>query len=346
MIYLSGLTLEELKDLCAKEGHEPYRASQMMDSIYRRQILKVNQMMSLPQTLRASLPKLLKVHDLEVAEKAQSFSDKSIKYLFRLGDGELVEAVWMPQRHFRTICVSSQVGCPLKCTFCASGQVRYRRNLLPHEMVSQILLIQADLKAEDRLEHIVFMGMGEPLLNIENLQKAITIINAPWGIGLGARRITVSTAGYVPGIQKWADSDSILNQVRLSISLHATRDDVRNRIMPINHKYSLSDLMNAVRIYCGKTGRRVTLEYLLLKDVNDRKEDAQELAELAKGVAHSVNVIEYNEVEGTSLQMSTRSETIMSELKRQGIVATLRQSKGRDIAAGCGQLRNTFIKKS
>jgi 23S rRNA (adenine2503-C2)-methyltransferase len=224
--------------------------------------------------------------------------------------------------------------------------VRFKRNLNVHEIIGQILSIQADLKNDERPGHIVFMGMGEPLLNFENLLKAISILKEPWGFGIGARKITVSTAGYVPGILKWVKAPSVYHQVRLSISLHGTRDSMRNKIMPINHKYSVTDLMNAVKIYYDQTGRRVTFEYLLLKGLNDGKIDARELSRMTKGVAHSVNVIEYNEVKGTGLERSDRGEVFLSELKRLGVAATYRRSKGRDIEAACGQLRGKFVENS
>jgi len=345
-IFLAGLLLEELQKHCEQWGFEEYRAKQVLDWIYNKNASDVALIANLPQALLKHLKEETKIHDLEVVEKAHSHADKSVKYLFRLSDGELVEAVWMPQGGFKTICLSTQVGCPLKCSFCASGQVRFKRNLRVHEIIGQILSIQADLKNDERPGHIVFMGMGEPLLNFENLLKAISILKEPWGFGIGARKITVSTAGYVPGVLKWVKAPSAYHQVRLSISLHGTRDSIRNKIMPINHKYSVSDLMNAIKIYYDQTGRRVTFEYLLLKGLNDGKLDARELSRMTKGVAHSVNVIEYNEVKGTGLERSDRGEIFLSELKRLGVAATYRRSKGRDIEAACGQLRGKFVENS
>lgn len=342
-IFLTGLLLEELQKECAARGFEPYRARQILEWIYQRQVLDFFKMKNLPKPLVAFLTGNTIVSDLQVVERAFSHKDKSVKYLFRLCDDELVEAVWMPQSGFKTICVSTQVGCPLKCTFCASGQVLFKRNLMAHEIIGQILMIQQDLKDQDRPSHIVFMGMGEPLLNFENLFKAISILKAPWGLAIGARRITVSTAGFVPGILKWAQAAEDFHQIRLSVSLHGTHDDARDLIMPINQKYPIEDLMKALEVYCEKTGRRVTFEYLLLKDVNDERIDAQALSEMVRGIAHSVNVIEYNEVDGTHLQSSPHGEAFVEELRAQGVTATYRRSKGRDIEAACGQLRAKFV---
>lgn len=345
-IFLSGLTLDEMAQLFTEWGFEPYRARQIMDAIYKEKMREVSHFRNLPKTLLSRLEETAMIQNLNVVEKALSHHDKSIKFLFRLGDGEYVEAVWMPQSVLRTVCLSTQVGCPLKCSFCASGQVKFKRNLLPHEIVGQMLAIQSILEKDEKPGHVVFMGMGEPLLNLDHVLKSIAILNAPWAFGIGSRRITISTAGCVPGILKFAKVSDEFRQVRLSISLHATRDDERNKIMPINQKYPVSQLIKAVQAYCEVTGRRVTFEYLLLKDLNDHKREARELAHLSRGVAHSINVIEYNEVEGTGLERSLRSNEFMDELKCLGVVATLRRSKGRDIEAACGQLRGTFIKKS
>ncbi|MBI1883132.1 MAG: 23S rRNA (adenine(2503)-C(2))-methyltransferase RlmN [Chlamydiae bacterium] len=345
-IFLSGLLLEELQAQCVNGGFEVYRAKQILDGIYREGVVETDQIRNLPKDLKEFLNPAFQVHNLSVVERAHSKGDHSIKYLFRLSDDELVEAVWMPQARFKTICVSTQVGCPMRCSFCASGQVRFKRHLETHEMVGQILAIVADLEKGERPGHIVFMGMGEPLLNFENLLKTIQILKAPWGLGIGARKITVSTVGYVPGILKWIEAGDKLNQVRLSISLHATQDKTRSRIMPINDQYSLSKLWATLRKYSEETGRLVTFEYVLLKDVNDRLSDAQALAKMLEEIAHSVNVIEYNEVAGTGLERSPRGEDFVAELRNLGVAVTYRRSKGRDIEAACGQLRGKFIQKT
>ncbi len=345
-IFLTDLLLEEFQKQCETWGFEAYRAKQILEWIYEKKIQDFSQMKNLPQALVKVLSEKAAVSTLEVVERAFSHHDKSVKYLFRLSDGELVEAVWMPQVGFKTICLSTQVGCPLKCTFCASGQVRFKRNLEVYEIIGQVLSIEQDLKGNDKPSHIVFMGMGEPLLNFENLVKSISILKAPWGLGIGARRITVSTAGYVPGILKWTKAAEDLHQVRLSISLHGTHDESRDQIMPINQKYPVSELMDALHLYSDKTGRRVTFEYLLLKDVNDTLSDAQSLSQMVKGIAHSVNVIEYNEVEGTGLERSDHGDAFVDELRSLGVVATYRRSKGRDIEAACGQLRGKFVKEN
>lgn len=344
-IFLSDLSLGEMQNHIVQWGFPAYRARQIFDWVYQRAVTDFSKMKNLPRDLILALEEKVQVHDLSIVEKAFSHADKSVKYLFKLSDGELVEAVWMPQKGFKTICLSTQVGCPLKCTFCASGQVRFRRNLKTHEIIGQVLSIQKDLDLGDSPSHIVFMGMGEPLLNLENLLKSILILKEPWGFGIGARRITVSTAGYVPGIVEWIDGPETFWQVRLSISLHATHDSVRNKIMPINHKYKVDELIRTLRRYSQNTGRRVTFEYLLLKGLNDGPQDAKDLARLVEGVAHSVNVIEYNEVEGTGLKRSEAGKAFMTELRDRGVAATYRRSKGRDIEAACGQLRGKFLEK-
>ena len=344
-VFLAGLTLEEMQKHVVQWGWPSYRARQIFDWIYQHAASDFDQIKNLPRELIQCLKEKAQIHDLSVVEKAFSPADKSVKYLFKFADGELVEAVWMPQKGFKTICLSTQVGCPLKCTFCASGQVRFKRNLKTHEIIGQVLSILKDLGGKDAPSHIVFMGMGEPLLNLENLFKSILILKEPWGFGIGARRITVSTAGYVPGITQWIDGPETYWQVRLSISLHATHDSVRNKIMPINHKYKVDELMRTLRRYSQNTGRRVTFEYLLLKGLNDSPQDAKDLARLVEGVAHSVNVIEYNEVKGTGLRRSEAGKEFMAELRDRGVAATYRRSKGRDIEAACGQLRGKFLER-
>lgn len=342
-IFLSSLLPDELQKLCIQWGFEAYRARQILDGIYRHRMVELKHIKNLPLPLQKKLLEQSVIHNLKIVQKSISKNDSSVKYLFELHDRELVEAVWMPQEKHKTICLSTQVGCPLQCTFCASGQVRYKRDLLVHEMIGQILLIQSELAKNERIGHIVFMGMGEPLLNLENLQKTITILNAPWAFEIGARRITVSSAGFVPGILKWAKLPDEFQQVRLSISLHATRDSVRDKLVPINRKYPLASLLEALNTYCEKTGRKITLEYVLLSGINDSSRDARELSEIAKGIAHSINLIEYNPVPGIKFKRSTRSEFFMQEIKSRRVPVTLRQSKGTDIEAACGQLRGKFL---
>ncbi|MBI1870398.1 MAG: 23S rRNA (adenine(2503)-C(2))-methyltransferase RlmN [Chlamydiae bacterium] len=345
-IFLSGLLLEELQAQCLAWGFEAYRAQQILDGVYRRGNKDVSEISNLPKKLKEILKSEVQIHDLSVVERAHSKMDQSVKYLFRLSDDEMVEAVWMPQARFKTICVSTQVGCPMKCSFCASGQVKFKRHLETHEMVGQILAIVADLKKGERPGHIVFMGMGEPLLNFDNLVKTLQILKAPWGLGIGARKITVSTVGYVPGILKWIEAGEALSQVRLSISLHATQDRIRSQIMQINDQYSLSTLMAVLKKYSESTSRRVTFEYVLLKDVNDRVSDARALASMVQNIAHSINVIEYNPIEGTQLERSLHGESFVAELRALGVAVTYRRSKGRDIEAACGQLRGAFLKRT
>ena len=342
-VFLTDLSLVELENICQEWGFEKYRAQQILHGIYQEFQAELGGIKNIPGKLLQLLSERTDIHDLEVAERASSPHDQSVKYLYRLSDREFVESVWMPQKGFRTICLSTQVGCPLKCVFCASGQVKFQRNLEPHEIVGQVLFIVQDQPDHQAPSHIVFMGMGEPLLNFENLLKTVRILKEPWGFGIGARRITISTAGYIPGILKWAEADQEFHQVRLSISLHSTQDDARSRIMPINRQYPLSELKKALETYHEKTGRRVTLEYLILKNINDSDQNARDLRDWVQDIAHSVNVIEYNEVDGTGLERSPRGEAFVEKLLELGIRATYRRSKGRDIEAACGQLRSKFV---
>jgi 23S rRNA (adenine2503-C2)-methyltransferase len=261
-----------------------------------------------------------------------------------LSDGNLIESVLIPaspalygsRSDRRTICLSTQVGCAYGCKFCASGLEGFSRNLCANEIVDQIIAVERE--AGEKIDNIVFMGMGEPLANLENVMRAIRIINAPWGLGMGARHITVSTSGLVPQIRKVADEPL---QIRLAISLHAATDDVRDQIMPINRRYKIDMLMSACDYYVSRKKQRLTFEYILIAGVNDSDEQARLLARHAGRISAKVNLIPYNTVEGLpwSRPARDRQEKFLSILRAAGVAATLRREKGHDIEAACGQLR-------
>jgi 23S rRNA (adenine2503-C2)-methyltransferase len=300
-------------------------------------------MTDLPHALRAQLAKLFTFDRLEIVRVLGS-RDTTRKFLFRLADGNLIESVLIPaspalygeKSDRRTICISTQVGCAYGCKFCASGLDGFSRNLHPNEIVDQIVAVET--QSGEKIDNIVFMGMGEPLANFDNVMRAIRIINARWGLGIGARHITVSTSGLAPQIKKLADEPL---QIRLAISLHAATDEVRNQIMPINRKYNIETLLSACDYYAGRRKQRLTFEYILIAGVNDADDQAYLLARHAKRLSAKVNLIPYNTVEGLpwSRPSRNRQEEFLSILRTHKIAATLRREKGHDIDAACGQLR-------
>src|SRR5437868_9616326 len=300
-------------------------------------------MSDLPQSLREYLQEKFTYSDLEVV-RALGGKDATRKFLFRLSDGNLIESVLIPaspalyggSSDRRTICISTQVGCAYGCKFCASGLEGFSRNLRPNEIIDQIIAIEGE--SGEKIDNIVFMGMGEPLANLDYVMAAIRIINAPWGLGIGARRITLSTSGLAPQIRKLADEPL---QIRLAISLHGATDDVRNQIMPINRRYNIETLLAACDYYTSRKKQRLTFEYILIAGVNDSDEQARLLASHAKRLSAKVNLIPYNTVHGLpwSRPSEDRQEAFLSILRQRGVAATLRREKGHDIDAACGQLR-------
>lgn len=276
--------------------------------------------------LSAELDGLARLHSAHPAEDGE-------RLLVTLGDGQMVESVLLPRGG---LCVSSQVGCAYDCKFCASGLAGFTRNLTAAEIVEQV--IQAEAMAADRVDNLVFMGMGEPLANFSNLVKAIEILNAEWGIGIGARHMTVSTSGLAPQIQKLADFPL---QIRLAISLHGASDPVRDQIMPVNRKYPLAELFEALEAWNAKRKQFLTFEFILIEDVNDSLDQARLLARRARSVNAKVNLIPYNTVDGLPWKRPSeaRQEAFLAVLTSAGVTATLRREKGHDIAAACGQLR-------
>jgi len=320
-----------------------YRARQITDWLYQKRVNSFREMTDLPQALRAKLADDFSFDKIEVARVLGS-ADTTRKFLFRLRDGDLIESVLIPASPAlygspsdrRTICVSTQVGCAYGCKFCASGLDGWKRNLQPNEIVNQIIAVERE--NGERIDNIVFMGMGEPLANYDNVMRAIQIINAPWGIGIGARHITISTSGLVPQIRKLAEQPL---QIRLAVSLHGATDEVRARIMPVNRKYDLSSLLESCRYFTSRKKQWITFEYILIADVNDSDEQARALAKHARTLDAKVNLIPYNNVEGLDWirPSSDRQKKFLAILRAAGVRATLRREKGDDIAAACGQLR-------
>jgi 23S rRNA (adenine2503-C2)-methyltransferase len=300
-------------------------------------------MTDLPRALRMQLADNFSFDNIDTLRVLGS-KDTTQKFLFRLRDGNLIESVLIPASPAlygspsdrRTICISTQVGCAYGCKFCASGLDGWKRNLRADEIVNQIMMVEE--ASGERIDNIVFMGMGEPLANYDNLMRAIQIINAPWGIGIGARHITISTSGLVPQIRQLADQPL---QIRLAVSLHGASDDVRSRIMPINRKYNLSALLDACRYFTSRKKQRITFEFILIAQVNDSDEQARQLAKHARALEAKVNLIPYNKVEGLDWTQpsSDRQKRFLAVLRAADVRGTLRREKGDDIAAACGQLR-------
>jgi 23S rRNA (adenine2503-C2)-methyltransferase len=340
---LKSLTLDQLQERIHAAGQPAYRAKQITDWLYRKRARTWEAMTDVPRTLRENLSTELTLHQLETVRVLGS-KDTTRKFLFRLSDGSLIESVLIPaspalygeRSDRRTICVSTQVGCAYGCKFCASGLDGFSRNLQPNEIVDQILAVEHD--SGERIDNIVFMGMGEPLANFTNVMQALRIINAPWGIGIGARHMTLSTSGLAPQIRELADDPL---QVRLAISLHGATDAVRNQIMPINRRYNLETLLEACDYYTAHKKQRLTFEYILIAGVNDSDEQAHLLARHARRVGAKINLIPYNTVAGLDWSRPSRNRQMafLTILKDHGVVATLRREKGHDIAAACGQLR-------
>jgi 23S rRNA (adenine2503-C2)-methyltransferase len=324
--------------------HEPaYRAKQILQWLYHKRTSQFQEMSDLSERLRGELARQFSLEPLACARKTGS-CDTTQKYLFALKDNNFIESVLIPASPAlygspsdrKTVCISTQVGCAFGCKFCASGLDGWTRNLEPGEIVQQVLRVEA--LSGEKINNIVFMGMGEPLANYQNLLQAIEIIRAPWGIGIGARHITVSTSGLAPRIRELADQPL---QIRLAISLHGATDEVRQKIMPINRKFNLAALTDACAYYCEKKRQRITFEYILIENVNDQLEQAVELARLARRLEAKVNLIPYNTVQGLGWKRpsQTRQQAFFRAVRKIGVDATIRREKGHDINAACGQLR-------
>lgn len=340
---LLGYTLDDLQSLYVKLGQKPYRAKQTLEWIYKQRIDDIAEMNNLPASLRDQLSQSHHLNDIRHVETRGS-EDTTRKFLFRLHDGRYVETVFIPasiglqgkQSSRKTICLSSQVGCAYGCKFCASGLAGFTRNLTAAEITGQMLM--AERITGQAINNIVFMGMGEPLANIKNLTKAIEIITGHWGFNIGARSITVSTSGLAPQIRKLAEFPV---PIRLAISLHGATDEVREQIMPINRKYPIKELFDALQVWRTHKKQKISLEYILIEGVNDQLDQAAILAKRARGLNAKVNLIPYNTVEGLEWKRPSPEHctAFRDVVAAAGINTTLRLEKGGDINAACGQLR-------
>ena len=332
---LAGLTLEELENMMSELGATKFRAKQIHNWIYSKSVSSIDEMTNLSKDFREQLKSIASVTDTQIKIKQVS-KDGTIKYLIEYSDGECVETVLMrfDNRANLTACVSSQVGCAVNCSFCATGKGGFRRNLNYKEIIEQVLTIQRDTGL--KVTNIVFMGQGEPLLNLDNVLKALEIFNNDFQIG--ARRITISTSGIIPGINRLADMDL---QSTLAISLHAPTHDLRKQIMTIENKYQLSELKNALLNYINKTGRRITIEYILIHGFNDTPQVAKELVYYLKDLKCNINLIPYNSVIENDYKKPSVNDTMKFKylLEHSGKKVTVRLERGADIDAACGQLR-------
>ena len=337
---IRSLSLDEVKNLVAEIGEKPYRAKQLWEWLWKKKARSFDDMSDLPKTFHAALADRTVLRPLVLVEEQLS-QDGTVKCAFRTWDGHVVEGVLIPTPTRLTACISSQIGCSLSCSFCATGKLKRVRNLDSQEIYDQVVLIdQLAIKYhKEGLTNIVYMGMGEPLLNYANTLRSAERITAEDGLGLSAKRITVSTAGIAKMIRKLADDGARFN---LALSLHAANDAKRDRIMPINEHNSLSELKDALRYYTRTTRKEVTFEYILLRGFNDSLADAQELVKYASDVHAKVNLIEYNPIDsgGFGRTDAKDAEAFQQYLDRKGIIARIRRSRGRDIDAACGQLAN------
>lgn len=340
MINLLGLPVSKLEELMLSEGQKKYRAIQLYTWIYEKRATSFDEMSDISIKFREVLKEKYCL-DIPIIDKIQRSSDGTIKLLVKFNDGHKVETVLMRYKYGNAACVSSQVGCNMGCSFCASGLLGKQRNLTASEMVGQIMVLNNVLREEnkgERVTHIVVMGTGEPFDNYDNVMDFIRIVNAQKGLAIGARHITVSTCGLIDGIKKYANEGL---QTNLAISLHAPNDEIRKKLMKVAKVYPLKDIIEAVKEYETISKRRVTYEYLLLDGINDSKENAEDLINLIKGTMGYVNLIPYNETSLCDYKRSSgnRIHAFLDYLTKGGVNATIRKEFGSDIDAACGQLR-------
>ncbi len=336
-VALAGLERDEVTAVFKGLKQPEYRADQVLEWYYKRRADSFDVMTNLPAALRRDLDGALRLYASEVSDVRED-ADGTTKYVVRLADRHTIETVLIPQRPRLTACLSTQVGCPVGCAFCASGARGVARNLETSEIVEQALHVTRRLDKDDRLTHLVFMGIGEAFLNLPRLMKAIRILNAPWGLHVGARRMTVSTIG-IPGTLDALIASGL--QVNLAISLHAPTDELRRKLIPYKRLMTVEDLMNAAEDYYELTGREATFEYVLLAGVNDTPEIAKVLAKAVKSCHATVNLIPYNEVEGSRFRTPTMKaiKEFRFALESRGVNVTLRRRHGTGVHAACGQLR-------
>ncbi len=333
---IKSLTLEELKEEIVQMGEKPFRAVQLYQWMHVKLARSFDEMTNLPLLLREKCVERYEYTSVKVVRMQESAIDGTRKYLFELHDGSLVESVWMKYKHGNSVCISSQVGCRMGCAFCASTIDGLERNLTPSEMLDQIYAIT--LLSRERVSNVVVMGTGEPMDNYDNLVKFLKLLTDENGLHISQRNVTVSTCGLVPEMRRLADEQL---QITLALSLHATTDEKRRKLMPIANKYSIEELLEACSYYFEKTGRRITFEYSLAGGVNDRQEDADELIALIRDLNCHVNLIPVNPIKERNFVQSggPKIAAFKNKLEKNGINVTIRREMGRDIDGACGQLR-------
>jgi len=331
---LKGLDRTELHEFVERLGEKKYRAQQIYEWLYSKQIESFEDMTNISKGFRARMMKNASIGTLRLSRKQQSLKDRSVKFLFELKDGAQIESVLMFNNGRATLCLSTQVGCAIDCTFCATGMMGFTRNLTTGEIVDQFIQVQKMSDAE--ISNVVFMGMGEPFHNYENLIKACKIMTDDQGINLSARHLVVSTSGLAPKIRQFADEK---HKFRLALSLNATTDRQRSQLMPITKKWPIAELLKAARYYVGKSNQAITIEYIMLKDINDSEEDAIRLRSMVDGLLCKINLIPYNPTKA-KYQRSPKEQILLfyGKLADLKMPVTIRWSKGDDIDAGCGQL--------
>jgi 23S rRNA (adenine2503-C2)-methyltransferase len=342
-IRLKGLTLPELRDFFLQRGEPKYRAEQVFNWLYNRLADDFTEMINLPKDLRSSLKSTAEINTLKPAGSRVSDETGTMKFIFETMENYLIESVIIPEDKRTTLCISTQVGCPLDCKFCATGLMGYKKNLTAGEIFDQYKMTAKDY-GKEKITNIVYMGMGEPLLNYKETVKSLEIFGEELTAGISLKKITISTAGIAPKIIELADTGL---KVKLAFSLHSCYDDIRDRIMPINKKYSLARNIEAMKYYAGKTNTRITLEYVMLKGINDRKEDLNALVKLCSRVPSKVNVIPFNSLkhmnpQGYSAKLEPTAQKRIDEfcqgLRDKNVTVIVRYTQGADIAAACGQL--------
>lgn len=337
---LRQLSVEELQAVCIEYQEPAFKGKQIYEWLWKKSARKIDDMTNLSLKLRSSLKNDWTINAVSIANSQQS-SDGTIKYAFRLNDDHLIEGVLIPSKDRVTACISSQVGCSLSCTFCATGFLKRERNLRFDEMYDQVALLkeEAERAYDLPLSNVVLMGMGEPLLNYANVLKGVNLITSEEGLHMSPQRFTLSTAGIAKMIKKLGDDGVRFN---LALSLHSANNEKRSKIMPINDSNSLEDLIEAINYFYDKTGTRVTLEYCVINDINDHPEEAQELVDFAKQIKCKINLIEYNPIDLAEFEASSidKLEKFKNYLEKHRLIVNIRRSRGKDIDAACGQLAN------
>ena len=346
-VILKGLTLEELKNYFVSKGLQKFRGEQFFYWMYNHLCTDIDEMSNIPKTIRAKVRDEIELKTLEHFHSEESATSKTKKYIFITKDNHKIESVIIPELARTTLCISTQVGCPLDCKFCATGLMGYKRNLSAGEIFDQYMLTTKDY-GKDKITNIVYMGMGEPLLNYQNTINSLKIFSNELTKGISIKKITVSTAGIAPKIRELADSGI---NVKIALSLHSCFEEIRSKLMPINQKYSLKENIMAVRYYAKKTNTRITFEYVILKDLNDTEEDINALVKICKEIPSKINIIPFNSLShmnptGLSGKLESspkdRIESFAQKLRDKNITVMVRQTQGDDISAACGQLAIKF----